>query len=78
MADPWEREAPPYKEPPAFNIPGAVLALFAAIVGLHLLIEWLPLAAQREVLFRFALFPLRYSGANGVVEGLPGGFAAAI
>lgn len=78
MADPWQREAPPYKEPPAFNVPGAVLALLVAIVGLHLLIEWLPLAAQREVLFLFALFPLRYAGMDGVVEGLPGGLGAEI
>ncbi len=78
MADPWQGEAPPYKEPPAFNVPGAVLALLVAIVGLHLLIEWLPLAAQREVLFLFALFPLRYAGVDGIVEGLPGGFAAEI
>lgn len=78
MADPWQGEAPPYTEPPAFNVPGAVLALLVAIVGLHLLIEWLPLAAQREVLFLFALFPLRYAGVDGIVEGLPGGFAAEI
>ena len=73
MADPRMGEVQPFREPPAFNVPGAVLALLAAIVGIHLLIEWLPSEAQRDVLFLFALFPLRYAGG---VEGLPGGLAA--
>ncbi|MDO8839574.1 MAG: rhomboid family intramembrane serine protease [Parvibaculum sp.] len=75
MDDPRPGEVQPFREPPAFNVPGAVLALLVAIVGLHLLIEWLPAAAQRDVLFFFALFPLRY---EGVVEGLPGGLGAAL
>jgi membrane associated rhomboid family serine protease len=73
MADPRQGEASPHKEPPAFNVPGAVLALLVAIVGVHLLIEWLPVEAQRQVLLLFALMPLRY---DGVVEGLPGGIGA--
>ncbi|MEX0840552.1 MAG: rhomboid family intramembrane serine protease [Parvibaculum sp.] len=73
MADPRQGEASPHKEPPAFNVPGAVLALLVAIVGVHLLIEWLPVEAQHRVLLLFALMPLRY---DGVVEGLPGGLGA--
>ena len=48
---------------PVFNLPGVVLALIAACVGVHVVRTWLLSPAQDfEMMLRFAFIPLRYSG----------------
>lgn len=48
---------------PMFNLPGVVVALIAACVGVHLARMWLLAPAQDfEMILRFAFIPLRYSG----------------
>lgn len=48
---------------PVFNLPGVVVALIVACVGVHLTRMWL-LSPQQdfEIILRFAFIPVRYSG----------------
>lgn len=63
--------------PPAFNVPPAVLALLAAIVLLHLVRSLLPQELDFELIVTFAFIPARFGGPNDDL-GLPGGLAADI
>lgn len=75
MADPM-MEAP-RREPPAFNVPGPVLLLLAAIVAVHVLISFGDWPLREQVLIWFALFPSRYfPDGSQIAHLLPGGFAA--
>lgn len=77
MADPLPEGMPPRREPPAFNVPGPVLALLFLLVGIHIVVNALDWAMQEQVILWFALFPIRFTGsASALVEVLPGGFAA--
>jgi membrane associated rhomboid family serine protease len=65
--DAARREPPGHEDSgrrePVFNLPGVVLALIAACVGVHLVRMWLLTPAQDfEMILRFAFIPLRYSG----------------
>lgn len=75
--DPSAQDDPPRHDPaqgteiaprerarePMFNLPGVVIALIVACVGVHLVRVWLLTPQQDfEVILRFAFIPLRYSG----------------
>ena len=61
------RTPPPRGREPMFNLPGVVVALVAALVGIHLARMWL-LSPEQDfgVILRFAFIPLRYSGGYAV------------
>ena len=62
----YRNPTPPRREP-AFNLPGVVLALIVALVGIHLVRFWL-LSPEQDfgVILRFAFIPLRYSGGYAI------------
>ncbi|MBO6633531.1 rhomboid family intramembrane serine protease [Parvibaculum sp.] len=77
MADPLPDGRPPYREPPAFNVPRPVLGLLLLVVGVHLAVNALDPALREQVILWFALFPIRYTeGASAIADILPGGLAA--
>lgn len=54
---------PPRRREPFFNLPGVVIALIAACIGIHVLrIYVLSAEADFEIVVRFAFVPIRYSG----------------
>jgi membrane associated rhomboid family serine protease len=65
--DPGSPAPPPPRREPAFNLPGVVVALIAALAGIHLVRVWL-LSPEQDfgVILRFAFIPLRYSGGYAV------------
>jgi membrane associated rhomboid family serine protease len=64
------------KEPPAFNVPGIVLAFLVAIIGAYGLFSGLSEQSRDSILVYFALFPARFipSAAHPEIV-FPGGFA---
>ncbi len=77
MADPFPGEMPPRREPPAFNVPGPVLLLLLAMVGVHVVLSLGDWPLREQVLIWFALFPSRYNPEmSQIAHLLPGGFAA--
>lgn len=59
----WPAAEAAGRREPVFNLPGVVLALIAACVGVHLARMWVLTPAQDfEMILRFAFIPLRYSG----------------
>ena len=79
MDDPLPDGRPPYREPPAFNVPGPVLALLLLVVGIHLVMSALDWAMREQVILWFALFPIRYTeGASAIADALPGGLAPSV
>ena len=75
MAEPLPEGTPPHREPPAFNVPGPVLALLLLVVGVHVAVSSFGWDMREQVLLWFALFPVRYSG-GAIAEALPGGLGA--
>lgn len=74
MSDP--PSAPPARQP-IFNLPGAVVLLLAAMVGVHLVREYiLDRAGQVEALLLFAFIPARITDPGFLGLPLPGGEAA--
>nr|WP_132029972.1 rhomboid family intramembrane serine protease [Aquabacter spiritensis] len=68
---------PPRRPParqPAFNVPGPVLALGAALAVIELVRSFLGDGANLDILALFAFIPARYDAASQIV--LPGGLAA--
>ena len=67
------------REPPAFNVPGVVLALVVAILGLYAVFINLDPDEQTRVIVLFALFPARFTDVPGHPDLVfPGGTAADI
>lgn len=62
-------------QPPAFNIPTAIVFATAALVGLHLLRVSLPDEESLRMLLALAFIPARYEGE---IPGLPGGEWSAV
>ncbi len=60
---------------PIFNLPGAVLAVLAALVGLHGVRELLSPEAADRMIISLAFIPARYAGA---LADIPGGELAAV
>lgn len=65
----------PRREPPAFNVPGAVLVLLALMLGMFVLYDQSSTDGQDVMLIWLALFPARLSPAAGQVLDWPGGIA---
>ena len=65
------------REPPAFNVPGVVLALLAFMAAIHAARYFISPGLDFQLIATFAFIPARYvSGAFGPV--FPGGIAADI
>lgn len=62
-------------QPPAFNIPAAIVLAAVALVGLHLLRVSLPDEESLAMLLAMAFIPARYAAA---IPGLPGGEWSAV
>jgi membrane associated rhomboid family serine protease len=58
---------PPPRREPVFNLPGVIVALLGALVGIHLVRLWF-LSPEQDfgIILRFAFIPLRYSGGYAV------------
>lgn len=68
--------APGREEPPAFNVPGVVLALIVMILGLFAVFTYMPEESREDVLLLFALFPGRFTEVPGHPDLVfPGGTA---
>jgi membrane associated rhomboid family serine protease len=77
--DPYREDMRPAGEPPAFNVPGIVLALIVALVGTFAVLGQLSEAGQENVLLLFALFPARLFPPSGMPDVVfPGGAAGDI
>ena len=65
--------APPPREP-MFNLPTAIMALGAIMLGIHALQEFvLSREAWQEVILTFAFLPIRYDSAASAGFAFPGG-----
>lgn len=77
MADPYSSDLPPRREPPAFNVPGAVLVLLALIFGVQIVAISLSFEQQAQILLLFSLIPARYlPEAVALQPAFPGGVGA--
>lgn len=60
---------------PIFNVPGAVVALLAILITVHVGLQWLEPDTQFRLTLALAFIPIRYNGAASV---LPGGDLTAV
>lgn len=64
------------REPPAFNVPTVVIGLIGALVGVHVILQFMDPAEQNRLIAYFALSPARYGATlDGDYIPLPGGLA---
>lgn len=77
MADPYSSEIPPRREPPAFNVPGAVLLLLVLLFGVQIVVMSLSWEQQEQIILLFSLIPARYLSDIAVLQpAFPGGAGA--
>jgi len=68
-------EAQPRREP-VFNLPPIIVVLSAIMIAIHVLRQFLPEEADRNLLLWVAFLPVRYANLPALNGVLPGGIAA--
>ncbi|WP_421861820.1 rhomboid family intramembrane serine protease [Parvibaculum sp.] len=77
MADPYSSEMLPRREPPAFNVPGAVLMLLVLLFGVQIVAMSLSWEQQEQIILLFSLIPARYLPEIAALQpAYPGGAGA--